>query len=103
MGVAERSPIRCGPAWRAIHYAFDAARMFEQLQRYFTLRGADAITDHGAENVDIAQRTSMETFPRPLVSDCSFLFFSIAPQSHAPEKEEEREKEEILFFSRACA
>ena len=31
-------------------------------------------TDHGAETVDTAQRTSMETFPRSLVSD---FFFSI--------------------------
>ena len=37
---------------------FDAARTCEQLRRFFTLRGADAITDHGAENVDTAQRTS---------------------------------------------
>ena len=34
--------------------------MCEKLQRYFTLRGADAITDHGAENVETAQRTSTE-------------------------------------------
>ena len=81
--VAERSPIRCGPVWRAIHYAFDAARMFEQLQRYFTLRGADAITDHGAENVDTVQRTSTEIFPRPLVLFFSFLFFLIASQPPA--------------------
>ena len=36
--VAERSPLRCGPVWRAIHYIFDAARICEQLQRYFILR-----------------------------------------------------------------
>ena len=36
---------------------------------------ADAITDHGAENVDTAQRTSTETFPRPLVSDLFFPMF----------------------------
>ena len=47
--------------------------MCEKLQRYFTLRGADAITDHGAENVDTARWTSMETFSWPLVSD---FFFS---------------------------
>ena len=32
-------------------------------------------TDHGAETVDTAQRTSMETFPRSLVSD---FFFKIS-------------------------
>ena len=35
----------------------DAARTWEQLQRSFTLREADAITDHGAEHVGTAQRT----------------------------------------------
>ena len=84
--VAARSLIRCGSVLRATNYGFDAARMCEQFQRSFTLRGADAITDHGAENVDTAQRTSMETFPRPLVSDFSFLFFLIASQSHVLEK-----------------
>ena len=60
--VAARNPLRYSPVLRATNYGFDAVRMCEQLQRYFSLRGADAITDHGAENVDIAKRTSTETF-----------------------------------------
>ena len=69
--------------WRTTNYGFDAARMCEQLQRSFTLRGADAITDHGAENVDTVQRTSTEIFPRPLVL---FLCFVMASQPPAPER-----------------
>ena len=42
--------------------------MCEKLQRYFTLRGADAITDHGAENVVIAQRIPTMIFLRLVVS-----------------------------------
>ena len=34
-------------------------RLFSQLQHYGTLRGADAITDHGAENDVIAQWNSI--------------------------------------------
>ena len=60
----------------SMNSVFDAARTCEQLQRFFTLRGADAITDHGAENVDTAQRISTEIFLRPLVSLFSFLYFS---------------------------
>jgi hypothetical protein len=38
--VAARTPLRCGPVWRAINYIFDAAWMCEQLQRPFILHGA---------------------------------------------------------------
>ena len=68
----------CPPS---MNYVFDAARTCEQLQRHLPLRGADTITDHGAENADTAQRTSTEIFLRPLVSlflSISFLFFLIA-------------------------
>ena len=74
--VAARSPLRCGPVWRAINYGFDAARMCEQLQRSFILRGADAITDHGAENIATAEKTTVEIFSRPLPL-CLIHFFSL--------------------------
>ena len=64
--VAARSPLCNGLVWRAINYVFDAARMCEQLQRSFTLRGADAITDHGAENIAISEMITVEIFSRPL-------------------------------------
>merc|ERR1719316_1024691 len=38
--VAARTPLRCGPVWRAINCVFDAAWMCVQLQRSFILHGA---------------------------------------------------------------
>ena len=40
------------------------ARMYEQIQRSLTFRGADAITDHGAENVAIAETPMLGIFLR---------------------------------------
>ena len=68
-GVAHCAWWRRGPpsaVWRAINYFFDPARMCEQLQRSFTLLGADAFTDHGAENVATAEKTTVEIFSRSL-------------------------------------
>ena len=76
--VAARSPLRCGPVWRATNYGFDAARMCEQLQRSFTLRGADAFTDHGAEKSATAEKTTVEIFLRPLpLCLVTSIFFSL--------------------------
>ena len=52
-------------------------RLFDQLQHFGTLRGADAITDHGAENVVIAQRIPTTIFLWPVAS-----FVSSIPSFH---------------------
>ena len=61
----------------ATNYGFDAAWMCEQLQRSFTLRGADAIADHGAENIATAEKTTVEIFSRPLPPCLIIVFFSL--------------------------
>ena len=40
--------------------------MYEQIQRSLTFRGADAITDHSAEKVDIAEKILVAIFSRTL-------------------------------------
>merc|ERR1712205_66768 len=70
--------------------------MGSQLQHYGTLRGADVITDHGAEYVVIVQRIPTSIIPQLVVSIFSFirtfLRFLGSPSSAAPEKKK-REKE----------
>ena len=63
-----------------------------------TLRGADVITDHGAEYVVIVQRIPASIIPQLVVSIFSFirtfLRFLGSPSSAAPEKKKEVEKRE---------
>ena len=64
----------------SMNSVFDAARMCKQLQRSFTLCGADAITDHGAEKVATAEKTTVELFSRPLPLCLIIFFFQSVPQ-----------------------
>ena len=56
-------------------YLLKRKRLCDQLQHFGTLRGADAITDHGAEYVVIAQRIPTTIFLWPVVP---IFFFSPA-------------------------
>ena len=50
-------------------------RQCDQLQHSGTLRGADVITDHGAEHVVIAQRLPTSIVLRLVVAIFSFILF----------------------------
>ena len=63
---------------QVIYFHFDAARYCEQLQRSVTLRGADAIADHGVEKVDTVETTTAEIFSRPLPLGLIIFLFSFS-------------------------
>ena len=84
----------------SMNSVFDAARTCEQLQRFFTLRGADAITDHGAENIATAEKTMVEIFSKLLLPLCHvifFHFFQIVPQSRRAGKKCSDTKKDFLI------